>query len=268
MHKTDTIWSFCSGDTGGNAAGVHLLTEVISASTMQQIAQEVGYSETVFIQIMDSRHIKMRYFTPVEEVDLCGHATIAAFYWLLQNNHINVGEYVLVTDKARLMVWVDVDKIFMEQPPVQITRISKSNLNLLLDLSEAIDIETEIYAASTGITDLMLPFKTIAGLENFTPDFDFISQVCIKLGVQGIHAYSKSNDKEYYVRNFAPLLGINEESATGTSNCALSGLLDLTQNGSHEFTFLQGMRMEEPSIIYTRRLAVGQYSVGGSCRSR
>ena len=64
---------------GGNPAGVVLDADLLSESDMPTIAKEVGYSETAFIMKSLNADFKVRFFTPVAEVDLCGHATIASF---------------------------------------------------------------------------------------------------------------------------------------------------------------------------------------------
>ncbi len=266
IDKVETVWSFSTNNQGGNAAGICFTEQSLDNNQMQVIAKKVGYSETVFIKIIDSKQIGMRYFTPSEEVPLCGHATIAGFYWLLVNKVISEGEFTLIAGNQYLKVWVEGDCIFMEQPPAHIVPVHSRNLEIVSNLSDQIDMRGQIYTASTGIVDLMLPFKTSDGLEHFIPNFDLISDVCIALGVQGIHAFSKVNESHYVVRNFAPLLGINEESATGTSNCALACLLDMENNGVISYEFSQGMWMQQPSRILTRRLKNGHFSVGGSCR--
>ena len=72
--------AFTSEPFGGNPAGVVLLDDDFpSDKLMQQIAAEFRYSETVFVQRQNRNEFTMRYFTPAGEVDLCGHATVAAF---------------------------------------------------------------------------------------------------------------------------------------------------------------------------------------------
>ena len=72
--------AFTSEPFGGNPAGVVLLDgDFPSDRLMQQIAAEFRYSETVFVQQQGCNEFTMRYFTPAGEVDLCGHATVAAF---------------------------------------------------------------------------------------------------------------------------------------------------------------------------------------------
>lgn len=279
MLEVYTVMAFVDKGQGGNAAGVCLVDTPVPEDKMQEIAKQVNYSETVFIQILTDRTVSMRYFTPTEEVDLCGHATLAGFHWLQQRQLLTSGEYTLITKHQQLTVSVEAHQIFMEQPAAVIHKIPEDLEAIIYALSTGIDFQGALYSASTGIVDLMLPFMDGEALSAFNPDFKQLSEVCIKIGVQGVHAYAPYSHtsevatvsrtpraESYWVRNFAPLLGIDEESATGTSNCALSGLLAQLGNPASEFCFFQGMWMNAPSIIRTRRQKDAIFAVGGQCK--
>lgn len=71
--------AFSKDNKGGNKAGVVLNREELSVSQKMEIAKELGYSETAFVTDSDVADYKIEYFTPTDEVPLCGHATIATF---------------------------------------------------------------------------------------------------------------------------------------------------------------------------------------------
>lgn len=71
----------------GNPAAVVILNTDISKDTKQNLAKEIGFSETAFVKIKDE--ISIEYFTPINEIDLCGHATIATLHVLKENKFIN-----------------------------------------------------------------------------------------------------------------------------------------------------------------------------------
>ena len=77
--------SFTYKGLGGNKAGVVILENEMPEAKMQSIATELGFSETAFVKKVDEKNYEVRFFTPVCEVDLCGHATIAAFYYVGEN---------------------------------------------------------------------------------------------------------------------------------------------------------------------------------------
>lgn len=72
--------SFAKTNEGGNPAGVVLDADSLSEKQMGKIAAILGFSETAFVMQSGIADFRVRFFTPKEEVDLCGHATIAAFY--------------------------------------------------------------------------------------------------------------------------------------------------------------------------------------------
>ncbi|WP_313370726.1 PhzF family phenazine biosynthesis protein, partial [Sedimentibacter sp.] len=74
--------SFTYGDSGGNGAGVFLLDKELTSEEKQQIAADIGLSETAFVLAEDENNYNVSFYTPLCEVDLCGHATIAAFFYL------------------------------------------------------------------------------------------------------------------------------------------------------------------------------------------
>ena len=73
------VSAFCKDGRGGNKAGVVLDHQDLVPAEMTAIAKELGCSETAFVMPSDTADFKLRYFTPTEEVPLCGHATIATF---------------------------------------------------------------------------------------------------------------------------------------------------------------------------------------------
>lgn len=77
--KVYKLNSFAKAKEGGNAAGVVLNADSLSEKEMAKIAAVLGFSETAFVLQSNVADFKLRFFTPNEEVDLCGHATIASF---------------------------------------------------------------------------------------------------------------------------------------------------------------------------------------------
>jgi len=87
------VTAFSDSAHGGNLAGVVLDADSLSEEQMLKIAKEVGYSETAFVMKSTKADFKVRFFTPTDEVDLCGHATIATFNLLRDLGAITVGDY-------------------------------------------------------------------------------------------------------------------------------------------------------------------------------
>jgi len=111
------VKAFCNEDKGGNPAGVVLNADWISETEMQTLAKVINYSETAFVLKSDIADYKVKFFTPVSEVDLCGHATIATFHVLHQENFIEAGHYHQETLAGRLEIEIkESGSIYMGQP--------------------------------------------------------------------------------------------------------------------------------------------------------
>ena len=81
--KPVTVDAFSPVPYGGNPAGVAVYEHALpSEAEMRSIAREIGYSETAFVLPLSKTRFLIRYFTPVEEVPLCGHATIGTFAYM------------------------------------------------------------------------------------------------------------------------------------------------------------------------------------------
>ncbi|MTI66324.1 MAG: PhzF family phenazine biosynthesis protein [Firmicutes bacterium] len=222
----------------GNPAGVIPDAKGITEREMQNIAKELNLSETAFVIKKKDDLYSVRFFTPVCEVNLCGHATIATFYTLASKGYIGDIENGIVkvyqeTNVGILPVEIyfkdgDIEKIMMQQkPPESLREIENNTKDIIADIlnidSDDIglngySIEPEII--STGLSDIILPVKNKEVLKSIKIDIQELIKLSNSLNVTGIHAFTVDN-KEVHCRNFAPAVGIEEESATGTSNGAL-----------------------------------------------
>ena len=256
--------AFSKNGSGGNKAGVCLLGEALNRQQKQVIAKEMGFSETVFISAGDRQTFKLEYFTPAEEVPLCGHATIAAFIVMRDKLSLKRDNFIIETKSGSLEVNLDGDMVFMQQnKPGFFEMLSKNDVAKCFtcvsgrgvgeDVFESVaDEKLPIEIGSTGLRDIMLPIKSVSVLEAMVPNFDEISEVSRKFDTVGIHAFAIEGER-IVCRNFAPLYDIPEESATGTSNCVLASYLwksDVIRK--NEYRFEQGYTLGSPSEIIVR----------------
>lgn len=263
--------AFTEKPFGGNPAGVVLIEDekdFPSDSFMQQVAAEFRYSETAFVKRHDDAEFTVRYFTPCGEVDLCGHATVATFGLLGKSGAVPVGTMCLNhTLAGDLKVKVG-EKVMMEMasPQVLPTSIDVERLHRIMGVEGATG-NLPVMVVSTGLPDIMMPVASLDELNALRPDMDALAQLSEELGVTGVHAFAIEND-DYtaHVRNFGPLYGIPEESATGTANAALTHYLH--HNGiitsPSECRFLQGEAMGRPSVVETSLLDDGTIWAGGN----
>lgn len=260
--------AFTTQPFGGNTAGVVLLDDAFpSDEFMQKVAAEFRYSETAFVLQNGDTEFTVRYFTPRGEVDLCGHATVAIFGTLYKLGLVaNDSMCINHTLAGNLQVRVG-DKVMMEmaEPQVIDATVDVKQLHSIMGVKNS-HIDLPVMVVSTGLPDIMMPVSSVYELNTLVPDMDALAKISDKLGVTGVHAFAIGDD-DYtaHVRNFGPLYGIPEESATGTANGALTHYLH--HNGiiqaPAECHFLQGEAMQRPSVVATTLLENGAIWVGG-----
>lgn len=273
---------------GGNPAGVVWVEkeeEFPATEIMRKTAAELRYSETAFIKQIGDYSFHTRYFTPEAEVELCGHATIGAFYALAQAEIISKnGQYCNQTLAGNLSVSLEDGIVLMDmstprhidtiQDPEAlyelycIMGIPDAALNATLAPESEKKWLPEII--STGLPDIMMPVPDENILVAIQPNFLVLSELSKRYQVVGVHAFTVNNkDGNIHCRNFAPLYGIDEEAATGTANGALTYYLyknGFIANGT-ETIFLQGEAMQRASKIRSKIIdknGIIQIQIGGN----
>ena len=284
MH-VNVVNGFSDQPNGGNPAGVVLLgmeqspqTQEITKEQMQEIATKLGYSETAFIKILGEGRFFIRYFTPAAEVPLCGHATIASFFYLYNRGIIGNGMYKLVTIETELaievtdgIIWMEMDAPSMEEEldATTVERICAAYGITTGDLDDRLKVRI----VTSGLRDIHVCVKNREVLLGAIQDAEEVSRISKELDVVGVHmsCLKDASSMELvtaYCSNFAPYYDIPEECATGTSNGGLTYYLYRMGLVLPEKVncFLQGEHMHRPSKVYTKVLLgedVPQIWVGG-----
>ena len=262
--------AFSKDNQGGNKAGVVLNRPDLTVQQKMDIARELGYSETAFVLDSEVADFELQYFTPTDEVPLCGHATIATFATLNLLGKLNKSHYTIETKAGILNIEVQEDGlIFMQQNCPEYFEILESDLFTYCINVDSFDCSLPIQTVSTGLKDILYPVKSIQHLENLKPNFQEMSELSKKLDVVGIHAFTLLNDSDITAicRNFAPLYGIDEESATGTANCALACYLYKHYKKKSKYIFEQGYNLGQISRIvvniFAKEDCINAVYVGG-----
>lgn len=231
--KIYVVAAFTKDNKGGNLAGV--VFDKVDDVSKQEIAKELGFSETVFVD-----GTKFRYFTPTSEIDFCGHATLAALSQIDFNElNVQLASFDIKAFKSPLMFSADngvfIDRVIDVELVLSSLGLSKTDLaDLGMDI---------VY---TGLKDL---FVNVKDTSNIKPDFELIESISKELDVIGYHVYSLDSEFDAITRNFAPLYGIPEESATGSANSGLAYLLSEKHVKKSYYKFLQGKEMNQESVI-------------------
>ena len=256
--------AFSSKIFKGNQAGVVILEENENyprETLMKNIAVELKHSETAFVKKIDNKKFKIRYFTPTEEVELCGHATISVFSVLRELNIVSVGKYIAETLAGNLEIIIDKDFIWMDMASPKIEYIF--NLDEIKEIYSAFNLDVNQApknlipkVVNTGLSDIIIPIENKETLDSFVMNKEKVIEISKKYKVVGAHLFTLDKDKKVtaFCRNIAPLVGIDEECATGTSNGALTHYLkDYNIISIQDINiFIQGESIGKTSTILSR----------------
>lgn len=212
------IWqvdAFTDRPFAGNPAAVTWLAAEVDATWMQQVAAEMNLAETAFVHPRPAGDgYGLRWFTPAAEVDLCGHATLAAAHALWEAGRIPAGPIRFHTRSGVLTCTKNGDRIeldFPSTPPEE----SSADPQLLVALGA-------VAAAYFGRTrfDAFVELDSAETVRSLRPDFRRLKA----LDVRGLIATAKSDDPkfDFISRFFAPAVGIDEDPVTGSAHCALA----------------------------------------------
>jgi len=195
---------------GGNPAAVCPLDEWLDESVMQTIATENNLSETAFFVARGGGDYDIRWFTPVAEIDLAGHPTLATA-WLIVNRldsnrdsvtfHTKIGDVLTVEQDGDLLV-MD----FPARPPAP--------ADISVEIAQALGAEpVEALAARDGLA----VFENEAQVKALKPDMAKIAN----LDYLGVIATAPGDDCDFVSRFFAPKHGVPEDPVTGSAHCTL-----------------------------------------------
>jgi PhzF family phenazine biosynthesis protein len=203
------IDAFTDGVFRGNPAGVCLLESWLDDKTLQAIAAENNLSETAFLVGADGRYA-LRWFTPEIEVDLCGHATLAAAHALI----LHVGETAEVLEfesqSGPLRVHQLDDMLTLDFPARPGDPISPPEA-----LQRGLGAEP---AAVLKARDIMAVFETEAQVKGLRPDMAALAG----LDCLGVIVTAPGDEADFVSRFFAPRAGIPEDPVTGSAHCTLA----------------------------------------------
>lgn len=202
------VSAFTSSPFGGNPAGVCPLERWLSDAAMQRIASENNLSETAFFT-HEKEHFHLRWFTPATEVDLCGHATLAAAFVLFTELGCREQSVQFQTLSGPLSASRRGDLIELDFPSRPAAACATpQNLLQGLGLQPAEVLKSRDYLAV---------FQTPAEVAALQPDMNLLSQ----LDCLGVIATSRDDKADFVSRFFAPRAGVPEDPVTGSAHSTL-----------------------------------------------
>ncbi|MEW7278942.1 PhzF family phenazine biosynthesis protein [Aquimarina sp. 2201CG1-2-11] len=246
--------AFVEDDKGGNPAGVVLDADNLTHKNKLEIAKKVGLSETAFVSKSKTEDFKLEFFTPNRQIAHCGHATVATFSYLKQQNILKRNNSSKETiDGKRYIKLID-DNAFMEQVAPKHLNVSHKEQLILASLGlQKNDLlpNAPLQVVNTGNSFLLVPVKNEDVLKNITPNFKTISKISDEFDLIGFYVFTTAitiQKKDANSRMFAPRYHIIEEAATGMAAgplaCYLYNVLNIKKN---RYLIRQGQYMDQPS---------------------
>jgi PhzF family phenazine biosynthesis protein len=270
MMNVERIAAFTQGNRGGNPAGVVICVILPDASTMQALAAEIGYSETVFAAPSATGY-RVRYFAPDIEIPFCGHATIALAASLARRGRtepvileLNHGSIVVEgrDDFGMLSATLMSPPTRNEPAPL----VLLDNARLLFALTDA-DLDPGLPPAmiEAGARHLLLALRKRDRLAAMRYDMVRGAALMKEWELATISLVQAESPSRYHARNPFAAGGVYEDPATGAAAAALVGYLQhLGIVGTEEIVVLQGEDMGQPCLL--RAKASGE--PGGGARVR
>ncbi len=206
--------SFTNQAFRGNPAAVCVLPSPQDEQWMQSVAQEMNLSETAFLTKQDQSY-SLRWFTPITEVPLCGHATLASAHVLWTEGYASTGQELKFETKSGILTaryqddWIELN--FPANRSQDIPPITK--------LSDALGVplKTVLYNSLGYLVEI----ADAQQVRQLQPNFTLLKQ----LPISNVIVTSKGEENSEYdflSRFFAPGLGVDEDPVTGAAHCCLA----------------------------------------------
>lgn len=253
--------AFTDRPMGGNPCAVLFDTDDLEEFTMLEIAREMNLSETAFVRKSTLADFAVRYFTPVGEIPLAGHPTIATTYALVDSGRLKLtgGTTTISMELQVGVISIDVyaknehiDHIVMTQKKPQFLDIYSANDVLPVFGMEADQLMENciIQTISTGTPQLMIPLRSLEALRNAQMDFKAYNRLIKNADFSSPHLFclqGATDQGRTYARHLSPPPDVYEDPFTGSATGGMAaylwryGLID-----SPKFTAEQGHWIGRP----------------------
>lgn len=212
-HPFTQVDAFTDRPFAGNPAAVFVLSSARDESWMQSVAREMNLAETAFL-VRRSDGFDLRWFTPLCEVDLCGHATLASAHTLWEDGHLANGDAgrfhtksgVLKAERHDGLIWLD----FPATPAVPASAPSELAQGLGVPLRFVGKTPFDYFVEVDGE-------ETVRGLK---PDLTALGRLPVRGTI--VTGRAATTDYDFISRFFAPAAGVPEDPVTGSAHCALA----------------------------------------------
>lgn len=254
---------FAEQPYSGNQLAVFVDAEKLSTAQMQQLALEMNYSETTFIQSIkqDDNEFEVRIFTPKEEVPFAGHPTLGTAYV--------INEFLLAEPRTKIVLILKVGKIpvhreretgiyrMNQKPPKFGKQFDREMMATLLSLNpKDIDDRFPVQTVSTGLPFIIVPLRSLEAIRKCKINHSVFPGIFEESDAKMVLLFASETyhpENDLNVRVFADYYGVPEDPATGSANGCLAAYLV-----KHEYFYSktvsvkveQGYEINRPSLLY------------------
>ncbi|MDR6797837.1 PhzF family isomerase [Acinetobacter calcoaceticus] len=266
MTTIHVVDAFTTQPNTGNRAGVVLDADHLTTQEMQDIAAFAGYSETAFVLLAkdQSHDIHVRYFTPTNEVPICGHATIATHFLRATTGHHSDYPLIAKTGAGYLPVSIfgSPEELLVKMTQGRVEFLPPFNASQRTELASALGVSESDFAdlpiqvVTTGHSKVMVPMLSRSKLDGLIPNNEKLKAISAEIGCNGFFPFVLEGSKQEpitYGRMFAPAIGINEDPVTGNANGPAGAYLvhhDLIEcDQKVSYWGYQGLAIEKPGRV-------------------
>lgn len=256
MRPVHVLRVFTRGDDGGNHLGVVNDMTGLDTTGMQEIATELGFSETIYVDWMEGGTPAVRIFTPAMELPFAGHPLVGAAWTLSSIGPDSVSSMTCGVGEIRYRT--DGDVTWVDTPLVTDVVLAEDAASIAL--ASGIPEPVRAWRAMMPIPYLVLDLGSAEAVAGADPDIPALSaadaSMCYLVGADG---------DDLRVRFFAPDAGVPEDPATGSAASAWAAVRSFEGETEGSITIHQGAEIGHPSTILLD-WAPGRASLGGSVR--
>ncbi|MBT3428785.1 MAG: PhzF family phenazine biosynthesis protein, partial [Proteobacteria bacterium] len=263
--------AFSDSAFGGCAAGILDQASELTGSEMLQIAREIGVPAICFITGISPTEVSVRFFSPLSEYPMCGHATIGLMTWLKERGffifddngvaHTRLSTPDTLTDVEVQQREDGCIEVLLSLPPAEFVPAPVGSIELSHVLgieSERLESNLEMTMTTTDFRSLLVPIDNVSDLEAVRPDFQGIEDLCRGSVMDTIFLFAPKDDdlaNGIRCREFCPAVGTPESAASGTTNRSIScylyeqNRLTSARDGVASLSISQGKEVGRPSNI-------------------
>lgn len=212
MEKIWVVDAFTNSPFKGNPAGVCLLNKWPTQEYMQEIAFELGFSNSAFAVKVGENKYSIKWFTPDSEAPLCGHATIATSHVLMEERLINPNSRIQFESFSGMLEATYNEGWYNLNFPIY-NDVKKSDFTK--DLLDIVKVEPLYFGQSSNF--LFMEF-TPQDLKKLKPDLELLKKINVRALIS---TAAGENEFDFMSRYFAPKVGINEDPVCASAHCRL-----------------------------------------------